>query len=82
MIMSTVIVTVKSANTLGKDYEIPLEMSATNIIRSLAEALKLPANTAAVTYRIMAQPPGRYLSPEESLAEAGVWDGAVLNITK
>lgn len=80
--MSSVIVTVKSANRAGKDYEIPSDMTARNIIRSLAEVLKLPPNTAAVTYHVMAEPPGRYLAAEETLEEAGVFDGAVLRIVK
>lgn len=80
--MSKVIVTVKSSKSAGKDYEIPTDMTATNIIRNLAEVLGLPPNTAAVTYRIMVEPQGRYLRSNETLAEAEVFDGAVLNIVK
>lgn len=80
--MASIIVTVKSTKFAGKDFEIPADMSACNIIRYLAETLGLPPNTAAVTYRIMAEPPGRYLRSDETLEEAGVLDGAILNIVK
>lgn len=80
--MAIVILTVKSTKSAGKDFEIPTDISACNIIRYLAETLGLPPNTAAVTYRIMAEPPGRYLRADETLEEAGVPEGAILNIVK
>ena len=34
----------------------------------------------SVSYRIFADPPGRRLVPEESLATVGAWDGSYLTL--
>lgn len=81
--MKNIIVTIKSIKTSEiKDYEIPSHMKAKDIIKKMAEILNLPKNTAHVTYKINVDTLGRYLMPEESLEEAGVWDGAILTIEK
>lgn len=79
--MERVIVTVKGAHeTRGRDLEVPAEVEAVRLVSLLAQALQWDGAIGgrSVPYTIYAEPPGRVLRPTETLADAGVWDGAWL----
>ena len=79
--MQRVIVTVKRQNEARvRDLEVPAEVEAELLSRMIAQTLRWDSDPAGqpVEYDILAVPPGRVLTPHESLAEAGVWDGAWL----
>lgn len=58
--------------------EVPAEVPAAELSILLIEALQLAQLSGASRYILKADPPGRLLSDEESLAQAGAWDGALL----
>ena len=61
------------------DLEVSSEVSAKRLAELVARALHWDSDAPdAVEYEIVAEPPGRALDPGESLADAGVWDGARL----
>src|SRR5690349_17426935 len=62
----------------GRDLEVPAEVGAGRLAELLAAAVPVPPDAPGTGYRIEAQPLGRLLAPHESLADAGVWDGAWL----
>lgn len=63
----------------SKDYDIPSSQTASELLSQMQEQLHLrPALLAR--YRLRADPPGRVLEPDETLGQAGVWDGAVLSV--
>lgn len=79
--MERVIVTVKGAHDVrGRDLEVPAEVEAVRLVLLLAQALQWDGTIGgrSVPYTIYAEPPGRVLRPTETLADAGVWDGAQL----
>ena len=79
--MQRVIVTVKRQNEARvRDLEVPAEVEAEQLSKMIAQALRWESDPAGqpVEYEIEAEPPGRALAPQESLAEAGAWDGAWL----
>ncbi len=79
--MEQVIVTVKREGEMRvRDIELSAGMPAQQFIAAIAQALgwDLDAAGQRLTYEVEAIPPGRVLRPEESLAQAGVWDGAML----
>ena len=79
--MQRVIVTVKrQEETRVRDLEVPAEVKAGRLAEMIAQALHWESDAAGqpVQYEIMAEPPGRILDAQESLAEAGAWDGAWL----
>lgn len=79
--MERVIVTVKGAHeTRGRDLEVPAEVEAVRLVSLLTQALQWDGaiGGGSVPYTIYAEPPGRVLRPTETLADAGVWDGAWL----
>lgn len=55
------------------DLEVPVDVDAAGLARAAARAFGQTGE-----YRVDAVPPGRPLRPTETLAEAGVWDGAWL----
>lgn len=77
--MSGAIVTVTVQQVgLSLDLELPVDLEAAQLGLLLAQAL-LTAGAAQVgVTRLEAHPPGRFLRPDETLAEAGVWDGSWL----
>jgi len=82
--MLRVIVHVKrEGETKGRDLELPAEIPIEQWLPNLAMALKWPDPASGVSawYQVQADPPGRELEPGETLAEAGVWDGATLLFT-
>ena len=79
--MQRVIVTVKRRGEARvRDLEVPAGVEAGQLSRMIAQALRWDSDPAGqpIEYEIMAEPPGRILHPQESLAEAGAWDGAWL----
>jgi hypothetical protein len=79
--MQRVIVTVKLQGETGvRDLEVPAEVEAGRLAEMIAQALRWESDRAGqpIQYEIMAEPPGRVLDSQESLAEAGAWDGAWL----
>lgn len=79
--MYRVIVTVKRIDEKrGRDLEVPAEIKVTRLAEMIAQALRweMGWNGKPMRYQIEAQPLGRFLQPAESLASAGVWDGAWL----
>ena len=79
--MQRVIVTVKrQGEARVRDLEVPAEVEAEQLSKMIAQALRWDSDLAGqpVEYEIMAEPPGRTLQPDESLADAGAWDGAWL----
>jgi len=72
-----VLVTVRHDNEVdGTDLSLPDELSAAELTDRVAVALDWPAETRLL--RIRLEPGGRLLEPRETLAQAGVRDGAVL----
>jgi hypothetical protein len=57
------------------DLELPADVDAAGLARSAARAFG-----QAGEFLVDAVPPGRPLKPTETLAEAGVWDGAWLRL--
>jgi hypothetical protein len=79
--MQRVIVTVKrQGEAQVRDLEVPAEIDSESLSKMIAEALRWESDPSGqpIEYEIMAEPPGRVLAPQESLAEAGAWDGAWL----
>jgi len=79
--MQRVIVTVKRQREARvRDLEVPAEVKAGRLAEMIARAMRWESDPAGqpIRYEIMAEPPGRILNPQESLAEAGAWDGAWL----
>lgn len=79
--MERVIVTVKGNQEVrGRDLEVPAEIESFRLAELIAVALgwENDASGQPVRYEIRAEPPGRVLSPHESLADAGAWDGSRL----
>ena len=81
--MQRVIVTL-NCQTKGEalDLEVPSDVESKQLADMIAHALRWKEHSEGqqAEYEIKAEPPGRVLAPEETLAEAGVWDGAHLSI--
>ena len=69
--------------TVGRDLEIPAALPALKLAGLLGQALTKTANDSPLPaeFTIFATPPGRILHPDESLADAGVWNGATLVVS-
>jgi len=74
--MSSVIVTVKR-DWQVRDLEVPANLPIHRLSELIVKALHLDPGVL-LTDLIVADPPGRPLDPGETLADAGVWDGAWL----
>jgi len=73
--MEFIIVTLKKEEDANElDLEVPRQM---RLVQELALALGWSGD-----YRVFANPPARLLAPHETLAQAGVWDGARLILTR
>lgn len=78
--MQNVIVTITLSQTPGaKDFEIPASMKAADIISHMQEPFKL-RKASISNYRLRADALGRVLEMDETLEQAGVWDGSMLTI--
>lgn len=60
------------------DLEVPAEIPAAQLALSIAIALGWTESTNDVQYRIKIEPGNRFLQADESLADAGVWDGSTI----
>jgi uncharacterized ubiquitin-like protein YukD len=81
--MQRVIVTVECQERAKVlDLEVPSDVESKRLADMIAHALRWQVRSEGpqAEYEIKAEPPGRVLAPEETLAEAGVWDGAYLTI--
>lgn len=81
--MNQVIVTVKRHNeTRVRDMELPTDVDASELAEMIVSVLRWDSGPGGqpqpLDYVIEAHPLGRVLQPDESLGEAGVWDGAWL----
>ena len=79
--MERAIVTVERRDeALGRDLEVPTGIEAGQLARLVARALYWEADSAGqpIEYEIWAEPPGRLLQSDESLADVGAWEGARL----
>jgi hypothetical protein len=79
--MQRVIVSVERADGgESRDLELPAEIDAGRLAGLIASALRWTTDWSGqpVRYQIEAHPLGRPLQPHETLAGAGVWDGARL----
>lgn len=74
----TVNVRTKS-DSRGLDLEVPAEVPSCELVNLLAHALAMTNGSEQQTAcELFADPPGRILRSDESLAAAGAWDGAHL----
>ena len=64
------------------DIEIPAETSTLELAPCIAEALnwRVDSSGRLLSHSIYAEPPGKVLAIANSLADAGVWDGATLTL--
>jgi hypothetical protein len=79
--VQSVIVTVKHRDQAdARDLEVPADVEIAGLAGLLAATFGWDQDRPGrpVHYQIAAHPLGRTLRPEESLAAAGVWDGAWL----
>jgi len=79
--MERVIVTVKRhQETRVRDLDIPIGLEASRLSEVVASALLWDKDQSGnqISYQIQAHPPGRVLNDYETLAAAGVADGAWL----
>jgi hypothetical protein len=79
--MDHVLVTIKRVNEARvRDIMLPADMPIGQLAAILAAKLEWDIDPASepVTYLVEADPPGRYLRQDETLAEAGAWDGSWL----
>jgi hypothetical protein len=58
------------------DVEVPPDIPATRLARGIADAL----GWEPLPYVVFAEPPGRALADDETLANVGAWDGALLTL--
>jgi uncharacterized ubiquitin-like protein YukD len=79
--MKKVIATVKIDNVKKEafDVEINSDTTASKILTMLCEAYYLGSEK---NYNIFVANLGRLLQPNETLEEAGVWDGAIMILRK
>lgn len=74
--MRKAIVTVECEGvTFAVDLELPLDADSIGVARAAARAFGQDGD-----YRVQACSQGRTLGPTETLAEAGIWDGAWLRL--
>lgn len=79
--MESVIVSVKRADVdWSWDLEVPAELPLSKLALLIARALRwaVAEDQPLSGYQVEAQPPHRPLGPHDTLAGAGVWDGAWL----
>ncbi len=74
--MERIIVTLRSEDGQELDLEVPRDVCADDLVRELVLAFGLSGH-----FQVFADPPHRLLAPQETLAQAGVWDGARLTLT-
>lgn len=78
--MAAIITVTVRPTGLSYDLELPTELPAAELARLLAELLLPEGSQPGGPPRLEAHALGRLLAPDESLAEAGLWDGAWLSL--
>ena len=80
--MERIIATVKRADVPDTaDIDLPADVESAQLADIIVSALGWNrASSSATGYRLEANPPGRTLRPDETLAEAGAWDGSVITV--
>ncbi|MBV8718147.1 MAG: PASTA domain-containing protein [Chloroflexi bacterium] len=79
--MQRVVVAVRrQAEAAETDFEVPTDVTATDLVEQLSRSLGAPAGAGALELRAVSL--GRALRPEETLADAGLWDGAILVLAR
>jgi hypothetical protein len=79
--MDRVIVTIKrEGDSQSRDLEVPTNMPVRQMASIISRALgwEMDAQGRQVQFQVGAQPPGRILQDEETLADVQAWDGAWL----
>ncbi len=78
--MKKVIISIKLDNRYEPlDVEVIAESSVAKMLIALCAAYNLGNGK---NYSVFAAPPGRLLDPNETLEDAGVWDGAILTLKR
>lgn len=72
-----VVTVVRDGENKGRDLELPATVPAA-ILAGMVNNVMGWDSGESVDYEIEAHPGGRFLKPDESLEEAGVWDGGWL----
>jgi hypothetical protein len=67
--------------TAERDLEIDSGMPAGDLTAAVRSAFGWDLDEAASQLEIHSTPPGRFLRADETLAQAGAWDGAHLEFT-
>ncbi len=82
--MNKVILTVRFMDSSEiKDIEMPTNIKISKIADMLIKAYKPVESFGNRQYHFaLDHPPGRWLDPNETLEDAGVWDGAILTLKK
>lgn len=84
--MDRVIVTVRCQDSRQLyDIEMPANIPANKLavkIKELVESVDINFTDSEYDYKINVEGLGRDLENDESLAEAGVWDGSIINLIK
>jgi hypothetical protein len=75
--VETIIITLRKEDGQELDLEVPREVCAADLVEELALAFGLSGD-----FQVFAEPPNRMLAPHETLAQAGIWDGARLLLTR
>jgi hypothetical protein len=72
-----------SNNRPGVDLEVPAAIHSNHLAKLIAQLVWQEADDpqGAGQWQLFATPPGRLLRPDESLAEAGAWDGATITLS-
>lgn len=81
MAVSKAIVTVmRRGDQRAWDVEVPTDIPARKLVQMIVQAMgwETAPSGQPVSYRAIVKPAERALLPHESLADAGVWDGAWL----
>ena len=64
-----------------RDLEVPAEMPSGELASLIVKSLGWHSNDQLTAdYRLVAEPPGKLLAVDESLADAGAWDGAWVTV--
>ncbi|MDQ6670024.1 MAG: PASTA domain-containing protein [Chloroflexota bacterium] len=79
--MQRIVVAVRRrGEALETDVEVPTDVSAAELAERLARSLGAPAGNARLELRAVSL--GRALRPDETLDEAGLWDGTTLVLAR
>ena len=80
-VVPRVVVSVKlRGDGLGADFEVLTDTSAAELARQIAQNLGVPKGKGQLELRSLSL--GRALRPDETFADAGLWDGATLILAR